>query len=216
MNESVVGAVLAGGGSRRMGQDKAILPFRGKPLIQHVSDLLQSVFADVVIVSSHRQIYPFLRVPVLTDIIPDCGPLGGIYTALVHGGDRCLFVAACDLPLISPELIRYILDFEIPKDVTPGHLNPSEEPTAKIPVQDERLHPLCGWYSANCRISIEENLKQGQLKVQDFLQGIRMVPVPVSADRTFYRERLFYNINTMEKYRDLLQNDPLQSPDQNH
>ncbi len=202
MNTSVLGAVLAGGGSRRMGRDKASLPFHGRPLIQSVIDSLKSVFSDVVIVSDQRRTYEFLKLPVLADILPECGPLGGIYTALVHGNGRPLFAVACDLPLISPELIQYILDFGIPKESSPEFSE--SEPVAKIPVQQDRLHPLCGWYSGSCLKLIEQNLKRRQLKVLDFLQQIRMVPVPVTSEQAFYREDLLSNINTEEKYQDLL------------
>ena len=65
-------------------------------------------------------------------------------------------------------------------------------------------HPLCGWYSGSCLKLIEQNLKRRQLKVLDFLQQIRMVPVPVTSEQAFYREDLLSNINTEEKYQDLL------------
>ncbi len=202
MNTSVLGAVLAGGGSRRMGRHKASLPFHGRPLIQSVIDPLKSIFANVVIVTNQRQSYEFLKLPVLADIIPECGPLGGLYTALTHGNGRPLFAVACDLPLISPELIRYILDFAIPKESSP-ELSESV-PVAKIPVQQGRLHPLCGWYSGSCLSVIEQNLKQRQLKVLDFLQQIRTVPVPVTPEQSVYRKELLSNINTEEQYQHLL------------
>ncbi|MDA2937453.1 molybdenum cofactor guanylyltransferase [Acidobacteria bacterium AH-259-A15] len=204
MNKSILGAVLAGGQSRRMGRDKATLLFRGRPLIQHVSGLLLAVFSDVVIISGCQRQYEFMALPVLADAIPDCGPLGGIYTALGHAGGRAAFVLACDLPFISQELIEYVLDFPIQRGALPPslrHSNRFEEPAvAKIPLQNGQEQPLCGLYSQGCLPLIENRLKRQKYKVLDFLKIIETVPISITPEQTFYTENLLCNINTPEDY----------------
>lgn len=202
MDKSVLGAVLAGGESRRMGCNKATLPFHGKPLIKSVIDPLKSIFSEVIIISNKQQTYDFLKLPVLTDIIPKCGPLGGIYTALVYGNSRPLFVIACDLPLISKEFIQYILDYDVSQKST--SFFSKNKPIAKIPIQQDRLHPLCGWYSSGCLDLIKKNLEQRQLKVLNFLKQIHTIPVPLASEKTLYGQDLLSNINTEEKYQHLL------------
>lgn len=187
-----------------MGEDKATLLFRRQSLIEHVSGLLKIVFADVVIISGQRRQYEFVGLPVLVDAIPDCGPLGGIYTALQHAAGRPTFVAACDLPFISQELIQFILDFpghRRPRPPSHRHLTSAEKPaTAKVPVQNGRQQPLCGLYSPACLPLIEKRLEKQKLKVLDFLKTIDTVAVPIIPELAFYRENLLFNINTPEDY----------------
>ena len=202
MDKSILGAVLAGGESRRMGCNKATLPFHGKHLIKSVIDPLKSVFPEVIIVSNTQQTYDFLKLPVLMDIIPKCGPLGGIYTALVHGNGRPIFVIACDLPLISKELIQHILNYDVSQKST--SVCSKKKPTAKIPIQKDRLHPLCGWYSSECLDLIKKNLEQRQLKVLNFLKQIHTIPVPLTSEKTLDGKDLLFNVNTEEKYQHLL------------
>jgi molybdopterin-guanine dinucleotide biosynthesis protein A len=91
------GFVLAGGKSRRMGQDKAMLHFRNHSLLDHMVQLLSTVANPVRVVG--RGILP--------DQIPDCGPLGGILTALDASESAMNLIVAVDLPLLSPEFLQW-------------------------------------------------------------------------------------------------------------
>src|SRR5277367_1066850 len=106
------GFVLAGGRSRRMGRDKAMLPYRGRPLIAHVAETVEKVLYG----SGHATIvgqpdrYRDLGYRVLADLYPDCGPLGGIVTALQQSAADWNLVVACDMPNLAEADLRELLD----------------------------------------------------------------------------------------------------------
>lgn len=175
-----------------MGQDKAQLLYHGKPLIERVSEVLRSLFADVLVISDRPQAYAFLKLPVRPDVIPACGPLGGIHAALHYADGRPVFVAACDLPFIRTDLIRFILDFPLSGE--------GDGPYAKVPSQDGQVQPLCGIYSRGCLSVAEESLVGGELKVQNFLQRVHTTVVPITPELPFYEEKLLRNVNTPEDY----------------
>jgi len=97
--------IQAGGQSRRMGQDKALLPFLGQPLISRVVRRLSPIADEVLITTNKPEEYKFLKLPLFSDLIPNRGALGGLHTALKAA--RCPYVAvvACDMPFINPKLL---------------------------------------------------------------------------------------------------------------
>jgi len=80
-NSGITGIILAGGKSSRMGKDKGWVLFRKKPLIDYAVELLGGICQSIVI-SANNSAYDKLGLPVYHDIIPDSGPMGGIYTCL--------------------------------------------------------------------------------------------------------------------------------------
>lgn len=102
--------IQAGGESRRMGRDKALIPFLGRPLIERVIARV-SYLADEILVTTNRpQDYQFLSLPLFRDVIPDRGALGGLYTALHAASQPLVAVVACDMPFVQPELLAYERD----------------------------------------------------------------------------------------------------------
>ena len=108
---TVVGAVLAGGQSRRMGRDKAMLDWDGRSLLMRAVKVLESVFDEVLVVAPRDRGYEDLGVQVVPDIRPGLGPLGGLHTALVHGRGKPLFILACDMPHVTDDLVRWVRNF---------------------------------------------------------------------------------------------------------
>ncbi len=97
--------IQAGGQSRRMGQDKALLPFLGQPLIQRGIARLSHLADEVLVTTNHPENYSFLGLPLYPDIIPDRGALSGLYTALHAARYGTVMVVACDMPFVSPALL---------------------------------------------------------------------------------------------------------------
>ena len=110
VNTTLIGLVLAGGQSRRMGQDKALLRYQGRSLIDNASLLLQAASCDKVIISRNAPGF-------LNDKIEDAGPLGGVHAVLDtlsqsdnHNGNPCeLLVLPVDMPQMTPELLRILV-----------------------------------------------------------------------------------------------------------
>jgi molybdopterin-guanine dinucleotide biosynthesis protein A len=102
-------AIQAGGESRRMGSDKALLPFLGQPLILRVLNRLAHIADEVLVTSNRPESYRFLDLTPVADLVPGIGALGGLYTTLSTAGHPYVAVAACDMPFASPELFLYEL-----------------------------------------------------------------------------------------------------------
>ena len=110
VNTTLIGLVLAGGQSRRMGQDKALMRYQGRTLIDNASLLLQSASCDKVLISRNAPGF-------LNDKIEDAGPLSGVHAVLdalsqsdSHNGNPCeLLVLPVDMPQMTPELLRILV-----------------------------------------------------------------------------------------------------------
>ena len=110
VNTTLIGLVLAGGQSRRMGQDKALMRYQGRTLIDNASLLLQSASCDKVLISRNAPGF-------LNDRIEDAGPLSGVHAVLDalsqsdnHNGNPCeLLVLPVDMPQMTPELLRILV-----------------------------------------------------------------------------------------------------------
>jgi molybdopterin-guanine dinucleotide biosynthesis protein A len=178
----LAGAVLAGGQSRRMGRDKALLPLGGVPMIRILTDRLARIAEPVVVIADRADRYSFLGVPVLADLRTGCGPLGGIHTALRQLDAEEVFVLACDTPFVSEELIAYIAAF------------PTDAP-ARVALMDGRLHPLCGVYSRACLPAIEEAIAAERFALRELLGRIDGATVELRPDLPFYSPRLLMNLN---------------------
>ena len=187
MNCAITGAILAGGKSSRMGTNKALLQLDGRAFVAHIAATLQEVFERVILVSDDPSAYGFLGLETFGDIYQECGPLGGIHSALVNAGSADIFVTSCDTPFVTTDLVRYIVGFD------------SNAP-ARIPSHNQQLHPLCGLYTHNCLPAVVERLTFRHLRVLDFVESIQAAVIPVSPDLRFYRENLFGNFNAPEDY----------------
>jgi len=100
-----IGLLLAGGGSTRMGLDKALLDFAGRPLIEHMLSVLGALPLARVLVSGSRPEYRGIE-----DLAPGRGPLGGIASVAVDLPDCELLVLPLDMPRLTPELLQRLLD----------------------------------------------------------------------------------------------------------
>jgi len=97
-------AIQAGGESRRMGQDKALAPFLGQPLVARVLERMAKVADEVIVTTNHPGALHFRGVPLFPDPVPGRGALGGLYTALSAARQPLVAVVACDMPFASPAL----------------------------------------------------------------------------------------------------------------
>lgn len=99
-------AVQAGGQSRRMGQDKGLVPFLGLPLISRIVSRLKTLAGELIITTNKPEDYAFLNLPLFTDLVPERGALGGLNTALGSASLPFVAVVACDMPFINPALLE--------------------------------------------------------------------------------------------------------------
>ena len=158
--EDITGIVLAGGQSRRMGSDKAMLEFRGKKLIEFSLAVMQEV-AGTTIISANHGLFNSLADAVVADTHTGIGPLGGLEAGLRVSRTRVNLVAPCDTPFLSVVVLRHILDYVETYD-------------AVVPISaDGKIEPLTAYYSRDVLPVIERQIKQGDYKMQHLLQNIR-------------------------------------------
>jgi len=97
--------IQAGGQSSRMGQDKALLPFLGRPLIERVLGRVSAIADEVVVITNRPKGYHYLNIPLFPDVIPERGALGGLYTALKVATHPKVAVVACDMPFANADIL---------------------------------------------------------------------------------------------------------------
>jgi molybdopterin-guanine dinucleotide biosynthesis protein A len=183
----VSGVILAGGKSRRMGgSPKALLPFGGRPLIEHIAETLRSVLSDCLVVTNTPELYASLRLPMVGDVFPEGGSLGGIYSGLrAASGDAALCVA-CDMPFLSAPLVAYLAGQATEADVV-------------IPDAAGELQTLHAVYGKACLPAMERRLLRGELKIVGFFDDVRVLRVPADAvARLVDPDIAFMNLNTPE------------------
>jgi molybdenum cofactor guanylyltransferase len=184
----VTGVILAGGKSRRMGRDKAFLPFGTGVLIERVIEAVTQVADDVLLVTNTPELYQCLGLPMYADVIPDAGSLGGIYSGLVYANTPYSLCLACDMPFVKPEFLRFLCETAADVDVV-------------IPKNAEDFQPLCAVYAQACRTPIRQCIQAGRLKITGFFDQVRVrVIAGEELARYDLRDMMFFNANTPEEY----------------
>ncbi|MCA1009408.1 molybdenum cofactor guanylyltransferase [Halobacillus halophilus] len=181
------GVILAGGGSTRMGKDKAWLNLGGQPVVARILKELQKSVSTVVM---NQNKGPDLPIPSIQDIYQDAGPLGGLHTVMNARGEEWFFLSACDTPFIHESVYNYLSSFA------------DQTIDAVVPEYEGRLQLLSGIYRKSCLPIIETLLLNGERKVSLLLEQVHSVYVtdfqPLSREVV---NRHFFNMNTPEDYR---------------
>lgn len=120
-----------------MGRDKATITVNNKALIQQVYEKVRAVFSDIIIVSNHHERLHGIDEPIVKDVIPVQASMVGVVSALITAHTPYVFVIACDMPFVSVEAIRYMVDQVRGEDVI-------------IPRTREGFEPLHAIYNRSC------------------------------------------------------------------
>ncbi|MBI4497370.1 MAG: molybdenum cofactor guanylyltransferase [Chloroflexi bacterium] len=185
---AAAGAVLAGGRSRRMGQDKALLRLAGRTLLERALDTLRSVAQEVLVIGPPERAALAGGARLVPDAFPGTGPLGAIATALqAIQSDRAVLVA-CDMPFLSAPLLRYLVACSEGYDVT----------LPRTAAHTEQLHAV---YHRACLPAILEQLAAGDLKIDRFFAKVRVRYVDETELRAIDPDlRSLWNLNTPEDW----------------
>ncbi len=183
----VSGIILAGGKSRRMGgSPKALIPFGGRPLVQTIAEIMGSVLPDCLVVTNTPELYAFLGLPMVRDVFPEGGSLGGIFSGLRAVPGEYGFAVACDMPFLHPGLIRHMTERAGEGDVL-------------IPDAAGDLQTLHAVYGKRCLGPMERLLREGRLKITGFFPEVRVVNLSAAEIARFLDPALaFMNLNTPE------------------
>jgi molybdopterin-guanine dinucleotide biosynthesis protein A len=182
--------VLAGGQSRRLGQDKAFMILDGQPLLVRVLDRLAAISDDPIVVANDPGRYAHLQkgVRLVCDERPGVGSLMGIFSGLRVARHRYALVVACDMPFLNVPLLRHLLS------LAPGY-------DVVVPRLGDEVEPLHAVYGQSCLPAIEQVLAQGRRRIIAFFDQVRVRHVPQGEIDSFDPEHLsFVNVNTPEDW----------------
>jgi molybdopterin-guanine dinucleotide biosynthesis protein A len=177
-------ALLAGGRSARMGQDKCGVELAGRTLLDHILAQLGPHAAETFIVANDPAPYLRTELPVFPDETPGLGPLGGLAAALQHATQTHVLLTACDMPFVCLPLIERMLGLAGQAD-------------AVLPRIGGQAEPLRAVYNQVCLEPVREALRRGDRRMISFLPGVRVRYLDEAEIGEFDPEQLtFFNINT--------------------
>jgi molybdenum cofactor guanylyltransferase len=183
-SDDLTGLVLAGGASRRMGRDKALLQLNERSLIAIVVERMALVCGEVLIVSSDRKPYVGFGVPVVEDRFQDVGVLGGLHAGLKAASYELALAVGCDMPFLNPDLLRAFADWAEGFDVA-------------LLRRGEHVEPLHAAYRRTCLPAIEAVIRAGKRRIISFFSRVDVRYVALE-DVALIDPRLdsFRNVNT--------------------
>ena len=192
-------SIQAGGQSTRMGEDKALKSFLGRPLIQRVIERLTPIADEIVVTTNRPADYDFLNLRLVSDLKPGRGALGGLYTAIASAAHPIVGVVACDMPFASAGLLeaasRILVEEEadvvIPQAAGEGSSGKSQG--------FEPLHAV--YRRATCLPAIESAIAADQWKVIAWFPQVKVRPLtPAEIESLDPAGLAFWNVNTPEEF----------------
>jgi molybdopterin-guanine dinucleotide biosynthesis protein A len=183
--------IQAGGQSRRMGEDKALKLFLGRPLIQRVVERLRPIADEVFVTTNNPEKYTFLGLRLVPDLFPGLGTLSGLYTALASASSSIVAVVGCDMPFASAELL-----------VEAARILVQEDVDLVVPRTIEGLEPLHAVYRRDtCLPVVRSAVESNQLKVIDWFPLVRVREQTLEEVTRIDPSGLtFWNLNTLEEF----------------
>ena len=173
------GFVLVGGRSARMGRDKALLPYRGATLLEHIAAQVRQAAGSVTLVGAPER-YRHLPYAAIPDHLPGAGPAAGIHAALTATEADWNLIVACDMPALTAQFLRRLIE---QAERTGGQ--------ALVPLSPSgRWQPLCAVYHRSSLVRFQDALSRGCRRLAEFVASldVRLYPVP--------EEHWFINLNT--------------------
>ena len=181
-------AILAGGLSRRMGREKAFLELGASTLIERVIAAAAPLTSDWMVIAPGSDAFARLNLPILPDLRPHLGPLGGLHTALKRAAHPLVLLLACDLPFLTTDFLRFMVD----------RLGRHQ---ALVPRNAIGLQPLCALYTRSCLPAVEAAIQRRELHMPSFYPDVDLSILEPCEWREFdIHQLLFTNLNTPAEY----------------
>ena len=179
--------IQAGGESTRMGQDKALMPFLGRPLIQRVFEQVAKLGDEILVTTNHPESFTFLETILIPDLLPGHGALGGLYTALSAASHPLVGVVACDMPFVNTDLLNALRERLVETGCD-----------AAIPRSSGGMEPFHAIYRREtCLPMIKSSLENGLRRVDSWFSKAQIVFfTPAEVQEFDPRQMAFMNINT--------------------
>jgi molybdopterin-guanine dinucleotide biosynthesis protein A len=185
-------AIQAGGKSRRMGKDKALIPFLGKPLISRVMERVSSLGDEILVTTNRPESLEHLRVPLFKDVVPDGGALGSLLTALAFAQYPVVIVIAVDMPFVNRDILEAARDILLSKQVD-----------VVIPCTKDGFEPFHAVYHREtCLPAVQKALEAGERRLISWFPSVKVLPL--SGEELVQYDPLriaFWNVNTLDELR---------------
>lgn len=174
-----------------MGQDKALMPFLGIPLIERLRDRFIGLNYEIRVICNEHSGYEYLGLPLYKDVMPGRGALGGLLTALTISETPYMGLIAADLPFASPGLLVHLLE-----------VVQLEEADLAIPSTSRGQEPLHGVYRREtCLPLVKDAINQGLWRMRSWYeQATIKILTPVESDQAAGSPHTFTNLNTPEEF----------------
>lgn len=204
MYNDITGIILSGGKSKRMGENKSLLKIGDRTVIEYVNDLMKSLFSKVILITNNPIEYEFLDIEMYDDIFFQMGPLAGIHSGLIHSKTVKNFITSCDIPLMTAQMIEYLVEYNTNKPIT-------------IAKADGFIQQLCGLYNKSCLQQAEKILfDQKKFEVEEkgtknkkcnVLNLIDVVGAEIidAESLAIYKKDIFFNMNKRSDFEIVLQ-----------
>ncbi|TVQ16034.1 MAG: molybdenum cofactor guanylyltransferase [Bacteroidetes bacterium] len=180
----VTGIILAGGKSSRFGSNKALFEYQGKKLVEYSIEILHPLCGQLLLSTNQPEIFAFTGLQTVSDVYPDCGPVGGIHACLQQSTTEHNLVTGCDLPWLDTRLFEYILG-----------CSPSYQ--VVMPMHKGFKETMASYYHQSCAETLEKALQEKHYKIFDAIAPLKTF-YPEIDEQDFYSEKLFANVNYRE------------------
>jgi len=182
--QDLTGIILSGGKSSRLGEEKGLAGFNGKPLVSYAINVVKPLCGKLV-VSANNQLEEYAKFgyEIVQDEFEGIGPMGGILTCLKKSESRFNLVLSCDTPFVRTALFNHLL-------------KEAEHYQIVVPEHDGFIEPLCAIYATNVLWELQRSVESGNFKMHDFFKKADLKTVNITSDLPFYNDDLFVNINT--------------------
>ncbi|HEY9851800.1 MAG TPA: molybdenum cofactor guanylyltransferase [Leptolyngbyaceae cyanobacterium] len=189
--------ILVGGKSSRMGQDKALIPWQGIPMLTRVCQVASECCQQVYVLTPWQERYQDIiteNCQFILETNPGQGPLVGLAEGMSQINTNWVLLLACDLPILEKNIIQTWINqlTDLPSNVL-----------AFVPRQDELWQPMCGFYRRESLPELQKFIQQGGRSFQTWLSQVPVQAIPVSEQ---WKDMLF-NCNTLTDLRERMKSE---------
>jgi molybdopterin-guanine dinucleotide biosynthesis protein A len=185
MMEFGTAAILCGGKSSRMGFDKSEIRVNGKLLVEIIGERLEQVFNNIILIADDKEKFKNIKYKVVQDIVPQVGPMGGIYTALNYSDSKFVFVTACDMPFVNLDYIKYMMN-----------CIEGQNFQGVVSCKGGYVEPLYSFYSKEMMSTFRNELDKNNYKVFQVIKSCNFHYVKEEKIREYSKDMsIFANLN---------------------
>lgn len=181
-SNDITGIILAGGRNSRMGNNKALVEWRGKRLVDWVLETISPLCKHIIISSNEEIPHPSGSL-IVPDIHPGIGPAAGIESGLYHSNTPLNIIVSVDTPALGTGLFSYLLKMHGSYEIS-------------IPLHNGVNEPMIGIYNRSVLTAFQQSIARGMNKPPAIIRSCRYQEVPVNEKMNFYRDEMFLNLNS--------------------